>query len=181
MFELIYGKVIDKNPGYIVIDIGGIGFRVNVSLFTSTSAEVDENIRLFTYFVVKEKSIELYGFKNKKEREIFEKLISIPGIGPRIALAILSKGNPDDIYVALTDDDVRFFSSVPGIGAKKANRIVYELKGFVETKKDTSIYNEAIATLIALGLSRKEAETKLFKVKDLNSKKIEEIIKEALG
>ncbi len=180
MLEIIEGNVLEKTPAYLVIQVGGIGFKVNVSLRTSDNIKVGDRVRVFTKLILKEKELELYGFMTKEEKEIFEKLTLIPGVGPRTALGVLSKATPSHIYSALNQGDVKFFSSVPGIGTKKAHRIIYELQG-AAPQVSSSLYNEAISTLMALGLGRKEAQEKLRKVKDIENKTLEEIIKEALG
>ena len=191
MITHIQGKLIEKTPTYVVIDVNGIGYKIKISLQTF-SAIKGELCKLFTHFSVKEDSHTLFGFFEESERHLFRNLISVSGVGPSTAQVILSTYSPDEIIHHITSADVAAVQSVKGIGAKTAQRIIIDLKDKVAKglptsdllfdKMDNTIKQEALSALLALGFAKKGAESKIDKVLHSNSEiaSVEELVKTAL-
>ncbi|MCF8217690.1 MAG: Holliday junction branch migration protein RuvA [Bacteroidales bacterium] len=195
MYEYISGKLTEKNPAYAVVESNGVGFFLNISLQTFTALSEGEQkgeyCKLYTHLVVREDALILYGFTDKKERELFRHLISVNGVGANTARMILSSLNTTEVYEAILQEQTGTLKSVKGIGAKSAQRIILDLKD--KLKKDQSDvdilesgYNtkrtEALSALTMLGFQESAAEKVLSKI--LKSvppdSSVEEIIKEAL-
>ena len=130
MFYHLYGTLEINEPGLCVVDCGGVGYKLTTSLITSEilREKVGEKIKIFTHLAVREDGIELFGFENKEERECFNKLITVSGVGPKAAMSILSIMTPDNFAIAVCTDDAKAISKASGIGAKTAARIILELK-----------------------------------------------------
>ena len=192
MITHIEGKLIEKTPTYVVIDVNGVGYRIKISLQTF-SAIKGELCKLFTHLSVKEDSHTLFGFFEESERHLFRNLISVSGVGPSTAQVILSTFSPDEIINYITTADVAAVQSVKGIGAKTAQRIIIDLKDKVAKglptsdllfdKMDNTIKQEALSALLALGFAKKGAESKIDKVLHSNSEiaSVEELVKTALS
>ena len=196
MIGRLHGKLIEKNPPQVLIDVSGVGYEVDVpmSTFCNLPAEGSE-ITLLTHFVVREDAQLLYGFATAAERQTFRALIRISGIGPRIALAVLSGMSTQNLSDAIEQGNATLLTRVPGIGKKTAERIVLELKDkfdagdtapsaevAAEGQAPTAASSgreEAVAALVALGYSRGEATGALAGVKDTDLS-TEEYIKRAL-
>ena len=188
----IHGKLVEKTPTYIVVDVNGIGYKIKISLQTFSALD-GEYCRLFTHLSIKEDSHTLFGFFEESERHLFRNLISVSGVGPSTAQVILSTYSPDEIIHHITHADVKAIESIKGIGAKTAQRIIIDLKDKIAKgmptsdllfdKIDNTIKEEALSALLALGFSKKAAESKVdkvFKVKpDITS--VEELVKTALS
>jgi Holliday junction DNA helicase RuvA len=184
---------IDK--AHLVVDVGSVGYHVHVSSGTlSRLPKLGEKVHLYTYQVVREDDISLYGFLTKEERNLFKLLLSVSGIGPKASMSIISAFPIDKVVVAITQGDVDLISSVPGIGKKTAQKLVIELKEKVAKayaikpsdmtvgiKGDQGITQDAIAALISLGYSPREARDAILKSGiDLSSENVEDVIKQAL-
>lgn len=193
MIDFVKGKLAHKDPAYVIIDVNGIGYKIGISLNTFSAIGNDENIKLYTYFHVKEDIQALYGFFNQSEKEVFEVLISISGIGPKSALIVLSTLEPEELKQAILMEDVKTIQSVKGIGAKTAQRVVLELKDKVEKLGvDTSLnispnaYNttkdEALSALVTLGVAKSVAEKAIdrFLKQSGGQATVEEVIKAVL-
>ena len=128
MITHVYGKLIEKTPTYVVIDVNGIGYRIKISLQTFSSITQSEYCKLFTHLSVKEDSHTLFGFFDESERDLFRKLISVSGVGPSTAQVVLSTYSPDEIINHITSGDVSAVKSIKGIGAKTAQRIIIDLQ-----------------------------------------------------
>ena len=169
MFAHISGIVAEKNVDSIVIDAGGIGFLLNVSAATLSSAPaVGEKFKLYTVFIVREDAMELCGFATREEKRMYERLRTVGGVGSKLALQALSTLSVRDLSLALVTGDAGVLCRVPGIGKKLAQRLVLELKDKVDDSQLTSssaavqpkssgMESEAIAALLALGFSAAEA------------------------
>ena len=169
MFAHISGIVAEKNVDSIVIDAGGIGFLLNVSAATLSSAPaVGEKFKLYTVFNVREDAMELCGFATREEKRMYERLRTVGGVGSKLALQALSALSVRDLSLALVTGDAGVLCRVPGIGKKLAQRLVLELKDKVDDSQLTSssaavqpkssgMESEAIAALLALGFSAAEA------------------------
>ena len=130
MYYYLKGELVYSEPGICVIDCGGVGYQLTVSLYTTERLRGKENqtVMLFTHLAVREDGIELFGFGSKEERESFHRLTSVSGIGPKAAMSILSTLTPDRLALAICTEDIKGISKAPGIGAKTAARIVLELR-----------------------------------------------------
>lgn len=130
MFYYLYGTLEINDAGICVIDCGGVGYKLTTSLITSEllSGKVGQKVKLFTYLAVREDGIELFGFESNEERECFNKLITVSGVGPKAAMSILSIMTPDNFALAVCTEDTKAISKASGIGGKTAARIILELK-----------------------------------------------------
>ncbi len=197
MYAYIKGSLEAKSLGYVVVEANGVGYKI----FMSESAidrlgEVGETVKIYTYLRVREDEMSLYGFITNEELHMFELLLSVSGIGAKSAISILSNITPSSFALAVITDDVASIKSLPGIGAKTAQRIILELKDKVKaaddtnkeeletmlSKKEANMENvsEAIAALQVLGYSRKEVERALEKVEKDNLS-VEDLIRKALN
>jgi len=190
MITQIKGRLIEKSPTEIVVDCNGIGYSVNISLNTYSQIGNDENIKLYTYLLIKEDSHSLYGFFKKSERSLFELLISVSGVGASTARMMLSSLSPSEIISAIMSENVQVVQSIKGIGLKTAQRIILELKDKVlsldEAGDDSLTLNkqseEASSALEVLGYSKKQTSKLLTKIISENPGiNVESIIKKALN
>lgn len=193
MFAYIKGSLEQKSNNYVVIDVGGIGYKI----FMATKAiealgEIGEIVKVHTHYYVREDNISLYGFNTNEELRMFELLLQVSGIGAKSAIAMLSEISPSSFALAVISDDISQLVKIPGIGKKTAARIVLELKDKLKTeeviakteKVKLSITNEeetseAIAALQVLGYTKREIEKALENV-DTKKLQLEEIIKQGL-
>ena len=190
MIAHLQGKLIEKSPTEVVIDCGGVGYHVNISLHTYSLLPQSETIKLFTYLQIKEDAHTLFGFVEKSEREIFKMLLSVSGIGASIARTMLSSLEPKQIIQALAVGDTGTIQSIKGIGDKTAQRAILDLKDKVlklydldEVSMSQSNTNkdEALSALEVLGFNRKLAEKVVEKVLISDPQaSVESIIKQAL-
>tara|TARA_A100001011_G_scaffold22501_1_gene22558 strand:- start:4863 stop:5441 length:579 start_codon:yes stop_codon:yes gene_type:complete len=190
MITQIKGRLIEKSPTELVVDCNGIGYTVNISLNTYSQIGSDENIKLYTYLLIKEDSHSLYGFFKKSERSLFKLLISVSGVGASTARMMLSSLSPSEIISAIMSENVQVVQSIKGIGLKTAQRIILELKDKVisldEAGDDSLTLNkqseEASSALEVLGYSRKQTSKLLSKIISENPGiNVESIIKKALN
>ena len=130
MFYYIKGELAHRDINTCVIDCGGVGYKLTVSLITSEAyvSKVGKEVKLFTHLAVREDGIELFGFRSYEEKECFNKLTGVSGIGPKAAMSILSTLPPEKLAIAICTDDKKAIAKAPGIGAKSAARIILELK-----------------------------------------------------
>ena len=193
MYAYIKGKIAFKTPTYVYLENNGIGYYINISLNTFSKIEKSVEVKLYTYLQVKEDDLSLYGFFEESEKLLFEKLISVSGIGATTAQIILSSMSPKEIVTAImTEDDVSL-KRVKGIGAKTAKRVILDLKDKVSKMNiaesaDISatavspVKDEALAALMALGVAKSKAEVVISRVMKSNPgiNSVEEMIKLAL-
>ena len=128
MITHLKGKLVEKSPTNVVIEVNGIGYWVNISLTTFSQIPDNENIKLYTHLQIKEDSHSLYGFYSKREREIFRLLISVSGVGTSTARTMLSSLDPQQVVEAISSNNVSIVQSVKGIGSKTAQRLIIELR-----------------------------------------------------
>lgn len=174
MIAYIKGTLERRAESYIIIETGGIGYQIFVSPATLAKLpQTGEMVKVFTYFSVKEDGVSLYGFASAEEQEMFHKLLTVSGVGPKGALGFLSQLTPQEIILAIISEDVKTLSKAPGVGRKTAQRVILELKdkfkteealsmgqevqGIVETSVGGDAKFEAIDAMTALGYSRSEA------------------------
>ena len=166
MIGRLHGKLIEKTPPQVLVDVGGVGYEVDVpmSTFCNLPAEGSE-ITLLTHFIVREDAQLLYGFATAAERQTFRALIRISGVGPRIALAVLSGMSTQDLADAVEQGNATLLTRVPGIGKKTADRLVLELKGKLAGNASapaggaaSAAQADILSALMALGYSEREAQ-----------------------
>ena len=190
MIGYLHGKIISKKPTKLLIDVNGVGYIVNISISTFEKIADKEEASLFTYLSVRESAMDLFGFYTMAEKEMFELLIGVSGIGPKSAQSILSGIQIEDLKDALKSGNVSRLISIPGIGRKTAERMVIELRDKVESVVEiidgvsfskSSVPSDAIAALVNLGYNQKVAERMVRAISDKTPDiSIEELIKEAL-
>ena len=191
MITQIKGKLVEKNPTQVVVDCNGIGYEINISLFTFSSLSSDENIKLFTHLQVREDAHILYGFFTVLERAVFRLLISVSGIGSSTARTMLSSLTPAEIQHAIGTEDVATIQGVKGIGLKTAQRLIIELKDKIKSLQGTeeipvfksnTIKEETLSALEVLGYSRKASEKIVDKlIQGEPDSSVEGLIKSALN
>lgn len=194
MISYIKGKLEIKSKDYIVVDVGGIGYKIFMSETAINELEKGTEVKVFTYMRVREDDISLYGFLNNEELVTFELLISVGGVGAKSAISILSNITPSKFALAVITNDVNTLKKLPGIGAKTAARIILELKDKMKTEqsieenkneeiKEAIVLdnkaNDAVEALCVLGYTRKDVEKVLSNI-DTNKLTVEEIIKQGL-
>ena len=190
MITHLKGKLVEKSPTNVVIEVNGIGYWVNISLTTFSQIPDNENIKLYTHLQIKEDSHSLYGFYSKKEREIFRLLISVSGVGTSTARTMLSSLNPHQVVEAISSNNVSIVQSVKGIGSKTAQRLIIELRDKIlkiydldETyvNSNNTTREEALSALEVLGINKKSSERLVDNIiKENQDISVEEIIKETL-
>lgn len=171
MIYSIEGRIVEKTPTYVVVEAGGIGYQLFISLNTYSQIERLERVKLLTHFHVKEDSQTLYGFAEEAERKLFGLLISVSGIGPSTAQIVLSSMNALEIRSAIVGEDAQAFNRVKGIGPKTAKRIILDLKDKVlkdsgeevaaQLPQDNTIREEALSALLTLGYNRSSIQKTL--------------------
>ena len=191
MIDQISGKIISINDNYVVLAVGGLGIKVNISAAFASKLVNEDLITLVTYLNVREDALDLYGFKNDSERNLFLMLISISGIGPKLAVSILSGVELDELKLNILSGDIKSLTSIPGVGAKTAKRIIIELKdklskttttelGF-EDDYSSNISKDVLSALVGLGYSESLATEVIKRINPAKSdKSIESLIKESL-
>ena len=193
MFAYIKGSLVQKSNNYVVIDVGGIGYKIFMATKAiETLGEIGKVVKVHTHYYVREDNISLYGFNTNEELRMFELLLQVSGIGAKSAIAMLSEISPSSFALAVISDDISQLVKIPGIGKKTAARIVLELKDKLKTEEaitkteevKLSITNEeetseAIAALQVLGYTKREIEKALENV-DTKNLQLEEIIKQGL-
>ncbi len=187
MFNYISGKVTEIGENFAVIEAGGIGYELIVSRFCGAGLKLNDFAKIYTYLSVKEDGVTLLGFYSKEEKAMFLRLLSISGIGPKVAIGILSGLPLNNLSTAIVGGDYRLLSGIKGIGKKTAERIVLELKDRLGAEFDStdavgSVLGEdedAVLALMALGYTKQESVNAIKHV-DTNGKSVEEIIRAAL-
>jgi Holliday junction DNA helicase RuvA len=191
MYAYIDGKLVFKCPAYVVIDAGGVGYHINISLNTYSFLGDAERCKLFTWLHVKEDAHTLYGFADEGERRLFLHLISISGIGPNTGRMMLSSITPVEIQTAIVNGNVSLIQRIKGIGPKSAQRIILELQDKLKKEGPDTLTvmpvnktakDEALSALVMLGFARNVAEKVLDSEVSKNSEvlTVEQLIKLAL-
>ncbi|MBK6265183.1 Holliday junction branch migration protein RuvA [Marivirga sp. S37H4] len=194
MISFLKGEIITLEATYLVIEVGGVGYHVNIPLSAFDAFKNQKQALVLTHYHVKEDSHTLYGFHQEMEKSMFLDLISISGIGPSIALGMLSSMAPAEIKSAIVAENVKQIQAIKGIGAKTAQRVILELKdkykkeGLVADSSNSSFRsnnskrNEALSALLNLGFAKTSAEKVINNILEKNGENItlEELIKQAL-
>jgi Holliday junction DNA helicase RuvA len=188
MIGHLNGRLIEKNPTELIVECAGVGYEVKISLNTFSALGSEESVKIFTKLVVREDAHILYGFASKEEREMFNHLVSVSGIGPNTAMIMLSSMVPDEIAHAIQSEDVRTIQGIKGIGTKTAQRVIIDLKDKMLKMVFSSenIFNQnntnrfdALTALVSLGFDKKSAEKAIDKIAT-GEETVEKLIKEAL-
>ena len=188
MIGYLTGKIISSKPTQILLDVNGVGYEVRISINTFEKLSGKNTVSLHIYTNVKEDSITLFGFYSVAEKEMFELLISISGVGPKSALSLLSGISTDDLKQAITTSNVERIVSVPGIGRKTAERLILELRNKVRDIKEEgissakpSLQKEAVSALTTLGYNLVASEKVVNKIlSEIPDCSLEELIKRSL-
>ncbi len=190
MYEFIRGNIIEKNPAHLIIEAGGVGYYINISLNTYSKLNQKKDGLVYLHQVVREDAHTLYGFADKSERDLFRNLISVNGVGSATAIMMLSSLTPDEIGAAITTDNVAVLKAVKGIGIKTAQRIIIDLKDKLGKLHETdhillspnnTILNESLSALVMLGFVKKDAEKTVSKIlQEQPDATVEGVIKQAL-
>jgi Holliday junction DNA helicase RuvA len=190
MISFLTGKFVQKTPTYVWIDVNGVGYEVFISLNTYSKIQDLEKGTLYTALLIKEDSHQLYGFHDLSEKDIFQQLISVSGIGSSTARVMLSYMKPEEIIRAIVQADTRALEGVKGIGKKTAERMVLELKDKLAKQpqdssfsslKNNTLHQDALNALTALGINRQAANQALEKTLLANpGLGVEELIKHVL-
>ena len=188
MIAHLNGKLIEKNPTTLIIECAGVGYEVKISLTTFSAIGPAESIMIFTQHIVREDAQLLYGFATKEEREMFNHLISVSGIGPNTAMIMLSSLSPEEVAHAIQTDDVKTIQGVKGIGIKTAQRVIIDLKDKmlkitfssenVFAQNNTNRF-DALTALVSLGFDKKTVEKAIDKI-STGEETVEQLIKQAL-
>ncbi len=190
MYAYISGKVTERTPAFVVVDNHGIGYFINITLNTFTAIGEKEEVKLYTHEQILEDAHNLFGFFSAKERDLFELLITVSGIGCNTARLILSSLTVSELSNAIANEDVKTIQAVKGIGGKTAQRIVIDLKDKLKKNdfpteifatQNNTIKNEALSALTILGFNKAAADKALDKLlKQAPDASVEMLIKEAL-
>lgn len=188
MIGYLTGKIISAKPTQILLDVSGVGYEVKISINTFERISGKETVSLHIYTNVKEDSITLFGFYSEAEKEMFELLISISGVGPKSALSLLSGISTDELKQAVINSNAERIIAVPGIGRKTAERLILELKNKVRNIKEEgiapskpSLQKEAVSALTILGYNLAGSEKAVNKIlSELPDSSLEELIKRSL-
>lgn len=188
MIGKLKGKVVNIHQDNLFLDVHDVGYRIHVPLKTlAGTASLGNSLELFIHTYVREDALSLYGFETSEELFLFEKLLSISGIGARSALSIISAGSVEDISRAVIDADVDFFESISGIGKKSAQRIIVDLKTSFSDQKEIDLaekhlpaFRETFQALKQIGFSKDESREALKSVKNAKKLSSEALLKEAL-
>lgn len=190
MYEFISGKLAEKKPTFVVVEVSGVGYFINITLNTYSKIKDLSEAKLFTHFYVREDAQILYGFAEESERELFRYLLSVSGVGASTARLILSSLTSGEVYEAITQGQATILQSVKGVGTKTAQRIVIDLrdklaKAGIELEKvdfsHNTLRDEALSGLLILGFNRSTADKAVNRIlKQGSANSVEELIKEAL-
>jgi holliday junction DNA helicase RuvA len=179
MIAFLSGKLLAKHPGTVILDVQGVGYEVAIPLSTFYElGEVEADVQLHIYTHVREDALQLFGFRTRRERELFMQLISVSGVGAKMAIAMLSAMSTDEIILAIRTENLAKLTAIPGVGRKTAERLVIELRDKVmkmlapetetaalsdarEKQEVDLVYDDALSALLNLGYQRSAAEKAL--------------------
>jgi Holliday junction DNA helicase RuvA len=193
MIAFLKGRLIQKEPSHVVIDVNGVGYHLNISLQTFSAIKDQENISLFTHLSIREDAHVLFGFSTEAEKRLFLHLISVNGVGPSTAIVMLSFMEVEELKAAIAREDIATLQRVKGIGGKTAQRLIVELKD--KLKKEVTeesgssllglhntIKQQALSALVTLGIPRPAAEKSVDAIlkKSGNNLTLEDLVKQAL-
>jgi len=194
MIAFLKGKLVHRDPTYVIVDVQGVGYQLQISLQTFSEIKEQENVMLHTHLNIREDAHVLFGFSNPAEKKLFQQLISVNGVGPSTAIVMLSYMNSSELKSAIVREDAASLQAIKGIGGKTAQRVIIELRD--KLKKETwdetqpaislgshnTMRNEALSALLTLGLPKAAAEKSVDTVlkKSGNTITLEDLVKQAL-
>lgn len=188
MISSVSGRVADAGEDGLVVEVGGVGFQVYVPTALSIESQIGQPISLHTYLVVRETDLSLYGFQTKEERDFFILLLGVNGVGPRLALAVMSMLTPNAIRRGVFSEQVEVFSQVPGVGKTTAQKIMLHLKNKIKDVDGLEVVaamddldTEVVAALTTLGYSIVEAQAAIQNIPKDAPQEVEERLRIALG
>jgi holliday junction DNA helicase RuvA len=190
MYEFIRGRVAGLNPASVVLETGGIGFFINISLNTYSKIKGEKEVQLFLHQAIREDAHILFGFAENQERDLFRNLISVNGVGAGTAIMMLSSLSTNEIITAVGTGNVDLLKTIKGIGIKTAQRIIIDLKDKlgkitdntqILISTDNTLQNESLSALVMLGFTKKDAEKVVAKIiRDNPDATVERVVKTAL-
>lgn len=191
MYDYFNGKLVFKAPTHVILEVGGIGYHIHISLTTYSLIKDQENCKLYLSFQVREDAHALYGFATEGERHLFNHLISVSGIGPNTGRMMLSSSTPEEIQSAIVNGQVALIQKIKGIGPKTAQRVILELQDKLKKQGDDallplpiarqSVPDEALSALVMLGFAKNQVEKVLSSIVQTDeSLTVEQMIKLAL-
>ena len=204
MFAYIKGTLEMKMTDYVVIDVGGLGYKIYMSsIGMEKLGNIGEQVKVYTYYRVREDDISIYGFNSNEELRMFELLLSVSGVGAKTALSMLAVCTPSEFVLAVVSEDINVLTSIPGIGPKSAKRIILELKDKIKKEEQMqeltnaskgikistkvqeaiqkdNVISEAVAALQVLGYNRKEIEKAFETISNKENMSTEDLIKRGL-
>ncbi len=191
MLEFIKGEIVELNPASVVVETGGLGYIAHISLYTYSALNGKKDAKIYIYEAIREDAFQLFGFIDKRERELFLFLISVSGVGANTARMILSSLSPSELEAAISSGNANVLKSVKGIGAKTAERIIIDLKDKVKLtvsdqlplaiETDNVISTEAVAALVMLGFNQAASQKVVSRIlKENPGNSVEQVIKTAL-
>src|SRR5690606_12614453 len=194
MISFLKGRLVQKDPTHVVIDVNGVGYHVNISLQTYSGIKDQENAMIFTHLAIREDAHVLYGFSSEAEKKLFQQLISVNGVGPGTAIVMLSYLSSEELKAAIVQEDATTLQRIKGIGGKTALRVIIELKDKLRKDlaedsvstipgiKHNTLRSEALSALITLGITKSAAEKSVDAVlkKSGNTVTLEDLVKQAL-
>lgn len=194
MISFLKGRLVQKDPTHVVIDVNGVGYHVNISLQTFSGIKDQENTLIYTHLAIREDAHVLYGFSTEVEKKLFQQLISVNGVGPGTAIVMLSYLSSEELKAAIVQEDATTLQRIKGIGGKTALRVIIELKdklrkdlaedsvSTIPGLKHNTLRSEALSALITLGITKSAAEKSVDAVlkKSGNTVTLEDLVKQAL-
>ena len=189
MIARLTGRVLTLDQGALVLDVNGVGYEIEVASSTANSVEIDKIVTLETLLIVREDAQILFGFTELTEKKLFQLLIKINGVGPRLAIGIMSGLNEDELSLAIMEKDIKVLSSLPGVGKKTAERLIIELQDKItfekasgeknKSKMSQELLSDLEGTLLNLGYKPQEVDFAIHRIK-IESTDLEVLIKAAL-
>ena len=189
MIARLTGRVLTLDQGALVLDVNGVGYEIEVASSTANSVEIDKIVTLETLLIVREDAQILFGFTELTEKKLFQLLIKINGVGPRLAIGIMSGLNEDELSLAIMEKDIKVLTSLPGVGKKTAERLVIELQDKItfekasgkknKSKMSQELLSDLEGTLLNLGYKPQEVDFAIHRIK-IESTDLEVLIKAAL-
>lgn len=194
MISFLKGRLVQKDPTHVVMDVNVMGYHVNISLQTFSGIKDQENAMIYTHLAIREDAHVLYGFSTEAEKKLFQQLISVNGVGPGTAIVMLSYLSSEELKAAIVQEDAATLQRIKGIGGKTALRVIIELKDKLRKDlaedsvstipgiKHNTLRNEALSALITLGITKSAAEKSVDAVlkKSGNTVTLEDLVKQAL-
>ena len=189
MIARLTGRVLTLDQGALVLDVNGVGYEIEVASSTANSVEIDKIVTLETLLIVREDAQILFGFTELTDKKLFQLLIKINGVGPRLAIGIMSGLNEDELSLAIMEKDIKVLTSLPGVGKKTAERLVIELQDKItfekasgkknKSKMSQELFSDLEGTLLNLGYKPQEVDFAIHRIK-IESTDLEVLIKAAL-